>query len=104
MAFSDLPPIALAQMEVIPGRPDLNVERMLGLVEEGRRAGAEILVFSEMCVSGYLIGDTWELDALVEDYAACGERVRAASTGLTVIFGNVVVDGGDALRAPTSRI
>ena len=92
MAFSELPAIALVQMDVIPGRPDRNAARMLARIEEARRAGAEVVVFSEMCVSGYLIGDTWELDALVEDYAAWSDAIRAASAGLTVLFGNVVVD------------
>ncbi len=92
MAFSDLPAIALAQMEVIPGRPDKNVGRMLAFIADARQAGAEVVVFSEMCIPGYLIGDTWELDALVEDFAAWSETIRDASSGLTVIFGNVVVD------------
>jgi len=92
MAFSDLPAIALAQMEVIPGRPDRNVGRMLEFIGDARQAGSEVVVFSEMCIPGYLIGDTWELDALVEDYAACSETIRAASKDLTVIFGNVVID------------
>ena len=94
MAFSDLPAIALAQMEVIPGRPDRNVGRMLEFIEDARRAGVEVVVFSEMCIPGYLIGDTWELDALVEDFAAWSETIRADSKGLTVIFGNVVMDRG----------
>jgi len=50
------------------------------------------VVFSEMCIPGYLIGDTWELDALVTDFAACSDSIRAASRGMTVIFGNVVID------------
>lgn len=92
MAAPDLPAIALVQMGVIPGRPDRNVGRMLEFIEEARGARAEVVVFSEMCVSGYLIGDAWEVDALVEDFAAWSDTVRAASRDLTVIFGNVLVD------------
>ncbi len=92
MALIDLPRIALVQMEVVPGRPDRNVARMLGFLDDARKAGAQVVVFSEMCISGYLIGDTWELDALVEDFAACSDSIRDASRGITVIFGNVVVD------------
>lgn len=87
-----LPPIALAQMEVRPGRPDLNAARMLELITQAREAGAEVVVFSELCLSGYLIGDLWEVDALVEDYAAYSEEIRRASQGLVVLFGNVVTD------------
>ncbi len=94
MAFTDLPRIALVQMEVIPGRPDRNVARMLGFLDDARKADAEVVVFSEMCIPGYLIGDTWELDALVEDFAAWSDGIRDASRGITVIFGNVVIDAG----------
>jgi NAD+ synthase (glutamine-hydrolysing) len=95
MAFSDLPAIALVQMEVVPGLPDRNVARMLEYLDAARRAEAEVVVFSEMCVAGYLIGDTWELDALVEDYAAWSEVVGDASAGITVVFGNVALDKSD---------
>jgi NAD+ synthase (glutamine-hydrolysing) len=93
MAVADLPAIALAQMEVIPGRPDLNVERMEALIDQARAAGAEVVAFPEMCVSGYILGDLWEVDALVEEWATLSDRVRAASAGLTLLFGNVVCDG-----------
>ena len=92
MASIDLPTIALVQMQVIPGRPDRNVARMLGFIDDARRAGAEVVAFSEMCIPGYLIGDTWELDALVEDYAAWSDTIRDASSGITILFGNVVID------------
>ena len=92
MAFTDLPPIALVQMEVIPGRPERNVARMVDFIDDARKAGAEVVVFSEMCIPGYLMGDTWELDTLVEDFAAYSDDIRAASRGMTVIFGNVVID------------
>lgn len=92
MTFDNLPRIALVQMEVVPGRPDRNVVRMLGFIDQARKVDAEVVVFSEMCIPGYLIGDTWELDTLVEDFAACSDGIRDASGGMTVIFGNVVID------------
>src|SRR5947208_17187401 len=92
MGLENLPPIALVQMEVLPGRPDLNAAKMLRYIEQAREAGAEIVVFSEMCLSGYLIGDLWEIDTLVKDFARYSEVIREASQGITVLFGNVVVD------------
>jgi NAD+ synthase (glutamine-hydrolysing) len=65
---------------------------MLEFIERAREAQAEVVVFSEMCVAGYLIGDTWELEALVEDFVAYSDAIRAASGGITVVFGNVVID------------
>jgi NAD+ synthase (glutamine-hydrolysing) len=92
MSPGDLPAIALVQMEVRPGRPDLNVGRMQEFIEAARRAGAELVVFPELCLSGYLLGDLWEIDALVEDFAAYSDTICAASRDITVVFGNVAVD------------
>ena len=94
MKPESLPWIVLVQMEVAPGRPDRNVPRMIERIE--RHRDAEIVVFSEMCVPGYLIGDAWEIDALAADFASWSEAVREASRGLTVLFGNVAVDPGRA--------
>ncbi len=92
MKFNQLPSIALVQMEVRAGRPDLNLARMLEHMERARDAGAEIVAFSEMCIPGYIIGDLWEVDAMVEDFAAYSAEIVAASEALTVLFGNVAVD------------
>ncbi len=92
MVFDKLPPMALVQMEVLPGRPDLNVAKMLEAIAAARNAGAAVVVFSELCVSGYILGDLWEVDAVVEDFAAYSDAICAASQGVVVIFGNVAVD------------
>ena len=91
-----LPPltVGLAQMEVRAGRPDLNVESMLGFIERAREAGAAIVAFPEMCISGYILGDAWEVDALVEDFEGWSDAVREASRGIAVMFGNVAIDRG----------
>ena len=92
MSAEDLPAIALVQMEVRPGRPDLNVARMQEFILEARAADAEVVVFPELCISGYVLGDLWEIDTLVEDFAAYSDVVCAASEDLIVVFGNVAVD------------
>ena len=92
MRFNQLPRIALVQMEVQPGRPDLNTARILDHIRSARAGGAELVVFSEMCVPGYILGDSWEVDALVADYAAYSEKIVAGSQGVAVLFGNVAVD------------
>ncbi len=84
--------IALAQMEVIPGRPDLNCAAMLAMIGEARDRGAELAVFPEMAIPGYLIGDTWEQPAFLRDCEEYGRRIIEASRGLCVMFGNVGVD------------
>ena len=84
--------VALAQMEVRAGRPDLNVGSMLGFIERARAAGAAIVAFPEMCIPGYILGDAWEIDALVEDFEGWSDAIREASRGIAVVFGNVALD------------
>ena len=89
-----LPRIGLAQMDVRPGRPDRNIARMLEMIEQARELALELVAFPELCVPGYIVGDAWESDALVRDFAGWDEEVRAASRGITVVYGNVALDPG----------
>lgn len=84
--------IALAQMRVVPGFPDRNAETMLRMIADAQRQHADLVIFPEMAIPGYLIGDAWEQTAFVEECEACGEEIIAASRGIAVIFGNVAVD------------
>ena len=52
--------IAMAQMEVIPGHPDKNAATMLRMIAEAREQNTDIIIFPEMAIPGYLLGDTWE--------------------------------------------
>ena len=79
-------------MDVKPGRPDLNVDHMIQSLDRVREEGGELAVFSELCISGYILGDLWEVDAYAEDFARYSDAICAASDGLTVVFGNVAVD------------
>ncbi len=83
---------ALVQMRVEPGQPALNTRTLLAAVAAARARGREFIVFPELAIPGYLLGDAWERDAFLRDCEACGEQVRAASRGLTILFGNVGVD------------
>src|SRR5262245_23516069 len=61
------PRFALAQIEVKPGRPDHNVASMLAMVGEAKKQGAHLVVFPEMCVGGYLLGDRFLDDAYTHE-------------------------------------
>ncbi len=84
--------IALAQIDVVPGRPDLNAATMLDMIEQARAQQAQLVAFPEMALPGYLLGDTWEQDAFLRDCEHFGRRIVDASGGLCVAFGNVAVD------------
>ena len=84
--------IAMGQMEVIPGHPDQNTAKILAMIAEAKEQGADIVIFPEMAVPGYLLGDTWEQSSFLKDCESYGQDIIAASAGITVIFGNIAVD------------
>ena len=84
--------IALAQIKVIPGRPDLNAEKMLQFIEQAKAGQADLILFPEMSIPGYLLGDTWEQPAFLRDCEAWGKKIAQAADTICVLFGNVAVD------------
>ena len=89
-----MPKIAMAQMEVIPGRPDLNTKKILQMMDAAQEKKADLVIFPEMSVPGYLLGDTWEQSSFLSDCEGYGQDIIDATKGkeLTVIFGNIAVD------------
>lgn len=84
--------ISLGQMEVIPGRPANNAGTALRMIRQAKEAGAGLIVFPEMAIPGYLLGDQWEQSAFLEDCEYWGQRMIEASAGICVMFGNVALD------------
>lgn len=84
--------IALAQMEVVPGRPRKNLETMLDMVEQAKQEGVDLIAFPEMCVGGYLVGDKWLGDDFCFSLMEFNETLRKASEGIAIAYGNIFVD------------
>lgn len=81
--------ILLGQMEVIPGRPDLNFAKAMKLVQEAHSAKADMLLLPEMCIPGYLIGDIWEQESFIEDCQYYNEQLIKASKETIICFGSI---------------
>ncbi|MBQ9365158.1 MAG: NAD(+) synthase [Schwartzia sp.] len=86
--------IALAQISVVPGHPDINTEKILAFIDKAKNSHADIVVFPEMAVPGYLLGDTWEQTSFIDDCISCNEEIIEAThdNDMTVMFGSVAVD------------
>ena len=82
----------LVQMEVLPGRPAENAAKILSHIEDARADGVKLIVFPEMAVPGYLIGDEWEHEAFLRECEDCSKEICAASKGLIAVFGSVGLD------------
>lgn len=81
--------IILGQMEVIPGRPDLNFNKAMELVNKAHMAKADMLVLPEMCIPGYLIGDMLEQQSFVDDCQFYNEQLIQASKEMLICFGSI---------------
>ena len=94
--------IALAQMKVVPARPTINVANMLKNIEEAKKQGVELLIFPEMCVGGYLLGDKWTDENFCENLMSFNETLRLATDGIAIAYGNVFVDKALGERVQTT--
>lgn len=82
----------LAQLDVIPGQPFANTQKILQFIEAAKNDGVDLVIFPEMGIPGYLLGDEWERSAFLRECEACGEQIKQASQNITVVFGNVALD------------
>lgn len=81
--------IIIGQMEVIPGRPDLNFTKAMQLVDAARNTQADMLLLPEMCIPGYLIGDMLEQQSFVDDCQYYNEQLIRASDEMIICFGSI---------------
>ncbi len=84
--------VAVVQMEVVPGRPDVNFEKIINQIKKAKENGNNIVIFPEMAVAGYLLGDEWENESLIKKLMDLNEKIREESDGITIIWGNVWAD------------
>lgn len=84
--------IAIVQMEVVSGRPDINLKKILSKIKEARENQKDIVIFPEMVVEGYIVGDEWENESLIKELTAINEKIKNESREITVIWGNVLAD------------
>ena len=84
--------IALSQFEIIPSMPTNNAARIINYIEEAKNNKADMIIFPELAISGYLIGDMWESESFIRECEEFGEEIIKASKDIFVIFGNVAVD------------
>lgn len=91
--------IALAQMPVVAGNPRANAAWMMNEIARAKSRGIDILIFPELCVPGYLIGDEAEDESFVRDVWYWNDRIVEATKGseMVVILGSYAIDREGAL-------
>lgn len=84
--------IALSQMHVIPGNREANITTLLSTIEQAKGDKVDLLVFPELCISGYMLSDWWLSPAFLEEVHGYNEIIREASDGIAIVFGNIFQD------------
>ncbi len=84
--------IAVSQLEIIPSMPCDNTVRIISFISRAKKENADIVIFPELCISGYMIGDMLESDGFIKECEELGEEIIKSSNGIYVIFGNVAYD------------
>jgi predicted amidohydrolase len=80
--------IALAQIAPRLGDLEANLERHHDLLEEARRAGAGLVIFPELGLTGYLLQDLAADVSMTRDDPRLA-RLAAATSGISVVVGFV---------------
>lgn len=95
--------IALAQLNYHVGNFEANTSKIIRAVKEAEAAGAELVVFSELCVCGYPARDFLNYPHFITQCENAVNAIAAASGSTAVLIGapvrNPVLDGKDLFNA-----
>jgi NAD+ synthase (glutamine-hydrolysing) len=91
--------VALAQINPTVGDLSGNSDLVLDYINRARAAGADIVAFPELALTGYPPEDLLLKPHFVRDNLSALERIVAAATNLIVIVGFVDTDGSDTYNA-----
>jgi NAD+ synthase (glutamine-hydrolysing) len=79
--------IALAQLNYHIGNFDSNTAKIIDAVNQAKQKGADLVVFAELCISGYPARDFLEFKEFIELCEQSAQQVARACTGIACIIG-----------------
>jgi len=95
--------IALAQLNYHVGNFESNTAKIIQSVEDARLNGADLVVFAELCISGYPARDFLELNEFITLCDESARAIAAACTDIACIIGlpipNLKPEGKDLSNA-----
>lgn len=84
--------IAIGQMNVVAGQINQNIQTMKTMIEEAKEKKADIIVFPEMCITGYLLADRYQDLEFLKKAVDAQEEIKHQSYGIGIVFGNILLD------------
>jgi NAD+ synthase (glutamine-hydrolysing) len=95
--------IVLAQQNYHIGNFEKNTEKIISAIEEAKRQGADLVVFSELCVCGYPPRDFLEFNDFIDKCREAINAIKQHADTIGVLVGspakNPVVEGKDLFNA-----
>ncbi len=95
--------IALAQQNYHIGNFESNTQKIISGIEEAKRQGADLVVFSELCVCGYPPRDFLEFEDFINKCYESINQIKEYADGIGVLVGtpdrNPVREGKDLFNA-----
>lgn len=79
--------IALAQQNYHIGNFESNVNKIIDAIKRAKEAGAELVVFSELCICGYPPRDFLEFNDFINQSYAAIDRVKEEADTIGVLVG-----------------
>jgi NAD+ synthase (glutamine-hydrolysing) len=80
--------IALAQQNYHIGNFDHNIEKIVGAIGEAKRQGADLVMFTELCVCGYPPRDFVEFSDFMNRCYAAIDTIKAHADTIAVVIGS----------------
>src|ERR1700712_154598 len=95
--------IVLAQQNYHIGNFEDNLRKILAAIRQAKEAGADLVVFSELCVCGYPPRDFLEFDDFISKCYAAIDEIKQHADTIAVIVGapdkNIIPKGKDLFNA-----
>lgn len=80
--------IAIAQLRVKANNPQANFEMIQEIVKKSM-GKADLIVFPELAIGGYLVGDRMVNQSNIDELMAYNDRIRLLSNEIGIVWGNV---------------
>lgn len=81
--------VAVAQIATYPGHIEKNADKIIEYIAKAREAGASLVVFPELAITGYQCLDLFYNPRYIARNLEALQRIRQASAGITAIVGFV---------------
>jgi NAD+ synthase (glutamine-hydrolysing) len=95
--------IILAQQNYHIGNFEFNIQKILEGIKAAEAQGADLVVFSELCVCGYPPRDFLEFDDFIQQSYAAIDKIKAHTANIAVLVGgpcrNPQTEGKDLFNA-----